>query len=149
MRTMRWPYNARVDTVHAWGTVGAGIAILVGIAGSLASAHGSEPHFRWWWPTNWMIVPVVVIIIGLVMVVAPLRRRKGLARNQGDESEKSPQQPRAPQISTQFVIADSAGSIAQGALHGNVINHAMPTSTRAAVPDAADPDAAEPPENRP
>lgn len=144
VQTMRWPYNARVDPAHAWGTVGSGIAILGVIVGALASLHGGASHFRWWWPTNWMIVPVVVVLIGLAMVVAPLRRHKGPANNQGDESGKSPQQPQAPQTSTQYVIADGAGSIAQGAIHGNVINYGKPTSA-----EAADPDAAEPSEKRP
>jgi hypothetical protein len=60
---MRWPYNARVDSAIAWGVLGSGIAIGSAIVGALAGLHGNERHFRWWWPTNWMIVPAVLASI--------------------------------------------------------------------------------------
>src|SRR5712692_8649769 len=73
-KIMRWPYNARVDAVQAWGSVTGGIAIGGIIVGAVAATHGVDPHFHWWWPTNWLIIPVGIVVIGMVMVVVPLRR---------------------------------------------------------------------------
>jgi hypothetical protein len=36
--------------------------------------HANEADFRWWWPTNWMIIPLLIAVIGLVLLVVPVRR---------------------------------------------------------------------------
>ena len=69
---MRWPYDRRVNPAHAWGTVAAGIAI----AGLVYAARALNPHTAksWGWPTNWMIVPVVVLGLGLILLFVPVQR---------------------------------------------------------------------------
>jgi hypothetical protein len=120
---MRWPYNARVDSALAWGVLGSGIAIYGAAVGALTSLHANERNFHWWWPTNLMLVPAVLVLIGLIMVVVPLRRHD----DQRKESTQKPQEsPQIPQTIRQDIIAKAPGSIAQGAVHGNVINYAMP-----------------------
>ena len=59
-----------------------GIAALVGTPIvyriRAASAHARATH-NWLWPTWWMLVPLLVVLIGAVLTVAPdsdgLRRR--------------------------------------------------------------------------
>jgi hypothetical protein len=132
---MRWPYNARVDAVHAWGAVAAGIAIVGIIVGALAVIHGNEPHFRWWWPSNWLIVPGGIVVIGLIMVVVPLRRHDSQSE---EEVETPPEPPRIPQPFEQNITAES-GSTAQGAAFGNVINYAEQPGNRPTAPAATEP----------
>lgn len=74
---MRWPYDKRADPVHAWGAIAAGIAI----ASALYTARALDPHIAksWWWPTNWMVIPVVVVGVGLILFALPVRRFRGQA----------------------------------------------------------------------
>lgn len=74
MRAAKWPYDRRVDVAHAWGVVAVGTVGIATIAGVLATLHATDSHFRWWWPTNWMIVPVAIFLVGLVLAVLPVRR---------------------------------------------------------------------------
>lgn len=138
---MRWPYNARVDTAHAWGAVGSGIAISGVVVGALAVLHASDPHFRWWWPTNWMIIPVVIVLVGLIMVVVPLRRHDHQSK---EGSERPPELPQIHQPFEQNIIANSPGATAQGAAYGNVINYAEQPGDA-----GTDPTASEPTDNQP
>lgn len=71
---MRWPYDKRVDPIHAWGAIAAGIAI----AGAFYAARALNPHTAksWLWPTNWMIIPVIVTGIGLILLFLPVRRSR-------------------------------------------------------------------------
>lgn len=131
---MRWPYSTRVDTVHAWGTVAAGIAIVGIIVGALAATHGNDPHFHWWWPTNWLIIPVGIVVIGMIMVVVPLRRHDDQSKD-GQEVLASPQ---TPQSFEQNIIANSPGATAQGAAYGNVINYAKQPGEGPADPAATE-----------
>jgi hypothetical protein len=71
---VKWPYDRRAESAHAWGTIGAGLALLVGILAVQASLHSTDQNFRWWWPTNWMIVPMAILAIGVVLLALPLRR---------------------------------------------------------------------------
>ena len=71
---MRWPYDKRVDPIHAWGAIAAGIAI----AGAFYAARALNPHTAksWLWPTNWMIIPVIVTGVGLILLFLPVRRSR-------------------------------------------------------------------------
>ena len=71
---MRWPYDKRVDPIHAWGAIAAGIAI----AGAFYAARALNPHTAksWLWPTNWMIISVIVIGAGLILLFLPVRRSR-------------------------------------------------------------------------
>ena len=71
---MGWPYDKRVDPIHAWGAIAAGIAI----AGAFYAARALNPHTAksWLWPTNWMIVPVIVTVVGLILLFLPIRRSR-------------------------------------------------------------------------
>ena len=73
---MRWPYDKRAEATHAWGALAVGTAMLIGIPTVLATIHATEPHFRWWWPTTWMMLPLVIIAIGLVLLLVPVRRSR-------------------------------------------------------------------------
>jgi hypothetical protein len=121
---MRWPYDERVDSAFAWGVLGSGIGVGGAIVGALTGLHGNDRHFHWWWPTNWMALPAALVLIGLIMVVVPLRRHD----QPGESPEDAPGQPQIPQPVWQTIIADAPGSTAQGAVHGNVINYAKPPS---------------------
>lgn len=90
---VRWPYDERVDSVHGWGTVAAGVAIAGIIMTVLVTLNGSHPHFLWWWPTNWMILPIAVVILGLIMLIVPLRRH-------GDEGTNVPPGPAPSPVTT-------------------------------------------------
>jgi hypothetical protein len=71
---VRWPYDKRVDPIHAWGAIAAGIAI----AGVFYAARALNPHTAksWLWPTNWMIIPVIVTGVGLILLFVPVRRSR-------------------------------------------------------------------------
>lgn len=71
---MRWPFNRRVDPVHAWGTLTVAVGVAGVIATELATLHASQADFRWWWPTNWMIIPLVIFVGGIALLVVPVRR---------------------------------------------------------------------------
>jgi len=77
LRNVRWPYERRVDAAHAWGVVAVGTAGLVAIPTILATLHATDSHFRWWWPTGWMIVPVAIFLVGLGLTVLPVMRAVG------------------------------------------------------------------------
>lgn len=71
---MRWPFEKRVEPTHAWGALSLGAVGLIGIPTVLATLHATESSFRWWWPTNWMIVPLVIFVVGLALLFLPVRR---------------------------------------------------------------------------
>ncbi len=73
MADVGWPFGKRVKPTHAWGVVAMGTAGLIGIPEVLVNIHANESTFRWWWPTNWMIVPLVIFVIGLVLLLVPVR----------------------------------------------------------------------------
>ena len=54
--------------------IAVGTAVLVGIPAVLATLHAADSQFRWWWPTNWMAVPLVIFIAGCLLVAVPVRR---------------------------------------------------------------------------
>lgn len=70
---MRWPFDRRVDLGHAWGVVGLGTALLTGLPGLLATQH-TEGRFRWWWPTDWMVLPLAIFVAGVLLLLVPVRR---------------------------------------------------------------------------
>jgi hypothetical protein len=51
-----------------------GTAGLVGVPAVLATLHANQSSFRWWWPTSWMIVPLVIFLVGFALLVVPVRR---------------------------------------------------------------------------
>jgi hypothetical protein len=69
---VRWPYDKRANSAHAWSTIGTGIAL----AGLIYAARALDPHAAksWGWPTNWMIIPVTVFGVGLILLFLPVRR---------------------------------------------------------------------------
>ncbi len=71
---MKWPFSRRIESAHAWGVVAVGTAGLIAIPTILASLHATDPHFRWWWPTGWMAVPLAIFVIGAVLAALPLLR---------------------------------------------------------------------------
>lgn len=82
---MRWPFDRRANAAHAWGAIGAGTALLVGIAGVLAPLRAGDPGFRWWWPTNWMGGPLAIIAAGCALLVIPVRRTPRRRPEPGDD----------------------------------------------------------------
>lgn len=85
---MRWPYDRRADLGYAWGAIGAGI----GIAGAFYAARALDPHTAksWLWPTNLMIIPVVVIVFGLILLVLPVRRsRRGVSKREASRFDRA------------------------------------------------------------
>ena len=74
LRCVKWPYKRRVDAAHAWGVVAVGTAGLVAIPTILATLHATDSHFRWWWPTTWMVLPAAIFLVGLGLTVLPVMR---------------------------------------------------------------------------
>lgn len=126
---MRWPFDTRVDAAHAWGTVTGGIAIIGIVVGALAATHSSDPHFHWWWPTNWLSIPAGIVLIGLILATVPFRRK---IDHRKEESQRSQERFPVPQTLEQNITANSPGAIAQGAVFGNVINYPRRTDDRPA-----------------
>jgi hypothetical protein len=71
---MRWPYDKRAESTHAWGALGVGTAAILGIPAVLATIHATDRNFRWWWPSDWMIVPLLIVMIGLTLLIIPVQR---------------------------------------------------------------------------
>lgn len=71
---MRWPFDRRAAPTHAWGLVAMGTAGLVAIPAVLATLHANDAQFRWWWPTDWMIIPFGILLLGLALLVVPVQR---------------------------------------------------------------------------
>ena len=94
---MRWPFDARVDSVAAWGVVASGIAI----AGIIMTVLGGDHGHLWWWPTGWMYVPAAIVTIGLVMAVVPLRHHDAGADEQASPGDRQ-------------VVRSSSGSFVLG-----------------------------------
>jgi thiol-disulfide isomerase/thioredoxin len=72
LRCVKWPSERRVEPAHAWGVVAVGTAGLVAIPTILATLHATDTHFRWWWPTNWMVLPAAIFLVGLGLTVLPV-----------------------------------------------------------------------------
>ena len=102
---MKWPYGKRIEAAHAWGVVAVGTAGVVGIPTVLATLHAADHSFRWWWPNNWMLVPAVAFLVGLLLTVIPVRRLKG-------ESEVTNSQ-------TVWPVLDVTGEIDVGSVAGD------------------------------
>ena len=47
---------------------------MVGLPAVLATLHAADARFRWWWPTNWMALPLIIFAAGCLLVTAPVRR---------------------------------------------------------------------------
>lgn len=115
---MRWPFDKRADFGLTAIVLGVGVTVLIGLPALLALQH-----FRWWWPTNWMAVPLAVCVVGVVMLFVPLRRsavRRGHtpvestapgAVGQPDSIRQSapPLPVPAPIASSAFPLTGSAG----------------------------------------
>jgi hypothetical protein len=71
---MKWPYNKPVDKATASAVITVGAGALFAIPAVLASLNTSNHHYHWAWPTNWMAVPAAVLVIGLGLLVVPVRR---------------------------------------------------------------------------
>lgn len=53
-----------------------GAAGIIGVLTVLATLHSNDSHFRWWWPTNWLLLPLLIFVIGLVLLVVPVQRSR-------------------------------------------------------------------------
>jgi hypothetical protein len=120
---MKWPYNKCLEAAHAWGVVAVGTAGLVGMPTVLATLHATDRHFRWWWPTNWMLVPAIALVLGLVLIVLPVRR-------EGDDMKESTSQSGehvadvTGEVGARYVAGDVAGVrgkiVKSGKINGKV-----------------------------
>lgn len=70
---MRWPFDNRAESTQAWGVLTVAVAIATGIAEELATLHASESGFLWWWPTDWLVVTLIIFVIGLTFLFFPGR----------------------------------------------------------------------------
>lgn len=93
------------------GAAGVGVIWTV-----LATLHATDPHFRWWWPTNWTAVPLAVVALGVMLLLIPIRRSKD--RSPGPEAHGvsagilragSPQAVQAPDVRSGTAAATDAG----------------------------------------
>lgn len=84
--SVRWPFNRRIDPIHGWGLVALGAAVLIGLAQDLTGVYSGHAHFRWWWPTNWMVLPLAILVIGAILLVIPVRRVAGALSAAADQA---------------------------------------------------------------
>ena len=96
---MRWPYDKRAESAHAWGALGLGAAGAVGISTVLATLHATDPRFRWWWPTDWMALPVCFFLVGIVLLLVPLRQSR--PKNFAPAAQDSTPKPQPLRIATE------------------------------------------------
>lgn len=108
---MRWPYSQRVSPGTAWAVVGVGVALLGIVTTIFATVHGSQPDYRWWWPTEWMWPPVAVTAAGLVALAVPLRRGNATREAQAGREQSA----------VHNETSGRAGNVVQaGQVHGNI-----------------------------
>jgi len=69
-----WPYSERISPGTAWAMIGTGLTCLVGVASIFEGLQGSKPGYCWWWPTAWMLVPLLLTLAGVALLAVPLRR---------------------------------------------------------------------------
>jgi hypothetical protein len=60
----------RISAGSALGAAGIGVALLVGVDLAWLAAHSSAHNVTWWWPTNWMILPLAATAIPLLLLGA-------------------------------------------------------------------------------
>jgi hypothetical protein len=67
----------RVSPTNALGVVAIGVAALIGFATYWVTAYPAKGHhaFHWWWPTNWMALPLAIVFVGLLLLT-PARRTR-------------------------------------------------------------------------
>jgi hypothetical protein len=66
--------SERTPLTYAWGTITAAIALAAIVITALVTLHANDSRFRWWWPTNWMAIPAAMLVIGLIVLVLPIRK---------------------------------------------------------------------------
>jgi hypothetical protein len=54
--------------------IGAGLTCLVGIASIFEGLQGTRPGYCWWWPTAWMLAPLLLTLAGVALLAVPVRR---------------------------------------------------------------------------
>jgi len=106
---VRYPFR-RPDPIHGWGMVALGAAGVIGLTQELTALHASSAGhaFRWWWPTNWMAVPVAILVAGVIMLVLPAHRER--------EIPAGAQQPALPPVNPAEwkAICEESGEFADG-----------------------------------
>jgi hypothetical protein len=136
VRCVKWPYERRIDPAHAWGVVAIGTAGLVAIPTVLATLNATDSHFRWWWPTNWMAVPLMIFLLGAGLATVPVRPLEpraqapvaepgtganaiGIGRDHGDHElgEKARQRDPAPTPRSTDAVGKSSPVVAKLAGH--------------------------------
>jgi hypothetical protein len=121
LQIMRWPYDARLEPTHAWGAIGVGVAGLIGIPTVLVATHIPGHMYRWWWPTDWMLVPAFLALIGVFILAVPLRSKSADVVQQADHAE--PISPRIIGIAKTHNVSGevtgvSAEIVKNGYVHG-------------------------------
>jgi hypothetical protein len=58
----------RVSVGSALAVAGIGVALLVGVDLAWLAAHSSAHHVTWWWPTNWMVLPLAVTVVPVLLL---------------------------------------------------------------------------------
>jgi tetratricopeptide (TPR) repeat protein len=71
---VRWPYDKRVENVHGWSMIAAGIAIAAIIVPVFTTSNAGRAHSLWWWPTQWMGIPAALVVTGTILLTVPLHR---------------------------------------------------------------------------
>ena len=107
LQLMRWPYNTRIEPVHAWGVLTVGTAGLVGIPTVLVALHVGDGSFRWWWPTNWMFIPAALLFTGFLLLIVPLRRA-----DTADQGKAAPDPPTGQGIDSAVEVDQVGGDVA-------------------------------------
>jgi hypothetical protein len=73
---MRWPFTKRIEAGSAWSLLIFSGAFLIGIPTVLAAVHGTQRHFNPWWPSDWMVIPLVGVAAGVVLLAVPVKRTR-------------------------------------------------------------------------
>jgi len=69
---MKRSFLRHASTGTALTVLGFGVTGLIGLMSEFASFQGSRAGFCWYWPTEWMAVPLLVTLLGAALLVLPV-----------------------------------------------------------------------------
>src|SRR5258708_33488287 len=118
---MKWPDAQRVSSGTALTVISLGAGVGIGLMGVFASFQGSRSGYRWWWPTEWMAIPSLLIALGLVLLMVPIRAST-------PTKEAAPKESSTPRTEA----GGNDHNVVQAGRLGDVHFHQPPASTDAA-----------------
>jgi len=115
---VKWPFAERVDAGNVWGLTAVSTAFLVGIPTVAVAIHGAGRGVNPWWPTDWMALPLIGFVAGIMLLVVPVRRARS-----GTQAPAIPVGTKVTgEVDVQELSGDAAGIRVAEAKSGVVLN---------------------------